>query len=181
MTSFSLSSFSFNLRRIFLWIHRYTGLVMAGFLIMAGFTGALLAFHDELDATFNHKLAHIDKQNTPPLPIAVLHNKVIKAYPKYSFSSMPTSVAADKSAVFSVDRVRDEDNKNKPKAPFQEVYINPYNGDIVGTRDKDEWAWRNTMWKVFWLHRDLLLGDIGKLLLGVIALLWTINCFIGFP
>src|SRR5690606_8161764 len=25
-----------------------------------------------------------------------------------------------------------------------------------------------------------LLGDIGKLLLGVIALLWTINCFIGF-
>src|SRR5690606_18129239 len=63
---------------------------------------------------------------------------------------------------------------------FQEVYINPYNGDILGTRDKDEWAWRNTMWKVFWLHRDLLLGDIGKLLLGVIALLWTINCFIGF-
>ena len=180
MTSFSLSSFSFNLRRICLWIHRYTGLVMAGFLIMAGFTGALLAFHDELDATFNHKLAHIDKQNTPPLPIAVLHNKVIKAYPKYSFSTMPTSVAADKSAVFSVDRVRDETSKNQPKAPFQEVYINPYNGDIVGTRDKDEWAWRNTMWKVFWLHRDLLLGDIGKLLLGVIALLWTINCFIGF-
>ena len=36
------------------------------------------------------------------------------------------------------------------------------------------------MWKVFWLHRDLLLGDIGKLLLGLIALLWTINCFIGF-
>ncbi len=180
MTSFSLSSFSFNLRRIFLWIHRYTGLVMAGFLIMAGFTGALLAFHDELDATFNHKLAHIDKQNMPPLPIAILHDKVIKAYPKYSFSTMPTSVAADKSAVFSVDRVRDETSKNQPKAPFQEVYINPYNGDIVGTRDKDEWAWRNTMWKVFWLHRDLLLGDIGKLLLGVIALLWTINCFIGF-
>ena len=180
MTSFSLSSFSFNLRRICLWIHRYTGLVMAGFLIMAGLTGALLAFHDELDATLNHKLAHIDKQNTPPLPIAILHDKVISAYPKYSFSTMPTSVAADKSTVFSVDRVRDEDNKNKAKAPFQEVYINPYNGDIVGTRDKDEWAWRNTMWKVFWLHRDLLLGDIGKLLLGVIALLWTINCFIGF-
>ncbi|MGP5337487.1 PepSY-associated TM helix domain-containing protein [Psychrobacter maritimus] len=180
MTSFSLSSFSFNLRRICLWIHRYTGLVMAGFLIMAGLTGALLAFHDELDATFNHKLAHIDKQNTPPLPIAILHNKVIKAYPKYSFSTMPTSVAADKSTVFSVDRVRDKASKNQPKAPFQEVYINPYNGDILGTRDKDEWAWRNTMWKVFWLHRDLLLGDIGKLLLGVIALLWTINCFIGF-
>ena len=180
MTLPSLSSFSFNLRRICLSIHRYTGLMMAGFLIMAGITGALLAFHNELDDMFNHKLAYIDKQSMPQLPIATLHDKVISTYPEYNFSSMPTSLEADKSAVFSVDRVRGQSAKNQPKAPFQEVYINPYNGDILGTRDKDEWAWRNTMWKVFWLHRDLLLGDIGKLLLGVVALIWTINCFIGF-
>ena len=147
---------------------------------MAGITGALLAFHDELDDMFNHKFAYIDKQNMPQLSIATLHDKVISTYPEYNFSSMPTSLEADKSVVFSVDRVRDQSAKNQPKAPFQEVYINPYNGDILGTRDKDEWAWRNTMWKVFWLHRDLLLGDIGKSLLGVIALVWTINCFIGF-
>ena len=180
MTSFSFSSFSFNLRRICLSIHRYTGLVMAGFLITAGITGALLAFHDELDNVFNHKLAHIDEQSMPQLPIATLHDRVISAYPEYSFSSMPTSLEADRSAVFSVDRVRDQSAKNQPKALFQEVYVNPYNGDILGTRNKDEWSWRNTMWKVFWLHRDLLLGDMGKLLLGLIALLWTINCFIGF-
>ena len=180
MTSLSLSSFALNMRRICLWIHRYTGLVMAGFLIIAGFTGSLLAFHDELDNVFNHQLAQIERQDAPQLPIATLHDKVVAAYPKYSFSSMPTSLKADKSAVFSVDRVRGQSAKNQPKAPFQEVYINPYNGDILGTRDKDEWAWRNTMWKVFWLHRDLLLGNFGKLLLGVIALLWTINCFIGF-
>ena len=147
---------------------------------MAGITGALLAFHDELDDIFNHKLAYIDKQSTPQLSIATLHDKVISTYPEYNFSSMPTSLEADKSAVFSIDRVRDQSAKNQLKAPFQEVYINPYNGDILGTRDKEQWAWRNTMWKVFWLHRDLLLGDIGKLLLGLIALLWTINCFIGF-
>ena len=180
MTSLSLSSFALNMRRICLWIHRYTGLVMAGFLIIAGFTGSLLAFHDELDNVFNHQLAQIERQDAPQLPIATLHDKVVAAYPEYNFSSMPTSLKADKSAVFSVDRVRGQSAKNQPKAPFQEVYINPYNGNILGTRDKDEWAWRNTMWKVFWLHRDLLLGNFGKLLLGVIALLWTINCFIGF-
>ena len=180
MTSLSLSSFALNMRRICLLIHRYTGLVMAGFLIIAGFTGSLLAFHDELDNVFNHQLAQIKRQDAPQLPIVTLHDKVAAAYPEYNFSSMPTSLKADKSAVFSVDRVRGQSAKNQPKAPFQEVYINPYNGDILGTRDKDEWAWRNTMWKVFWLHRDLLLGNFGKLLLGVIALLWTINCFIGF-
>jgi|GEM_PF-399318 len=180
MTSLSLSSFASNIRRICLWIHRYTGLVMAGFLIMAGITGSLLAFHKELDDMFNYKLAQIERQDAPQLPIATLHDKVVAIYPEYNFSSMPTSLEADKSAVFSVDRARGQSAKNQPKAPFQEVYVNPYNGDIVGTRDKDAWAWRNTMWKVFWLHRDLLLGDIGKLLLGVIALIWTINCFIGF-
>ena len=76
MTSLSLSSFALNMRRICLWIHRYTGLVMAGFLIIAGFTGSLLAFHDELDNVFNHQLAQIERQDAPQLPIATLHDKV---------------------------------------------------------------------------------------------------------
>lgn len=171
---------SFNLRYSCLWIHRYTGLAMAAFLIITGITGTLLAFHDELDDIFNHKLAQVEKQNALHLPIAELHDKVISAYPQYAFSSMPTSIAAERSAVFSVDRARGKAAQNQPKAPFQQVYVHPYTGDIIGTRDRDEWAWHNTMWKVFWLHRDLLLGDIGKLLLGIVALVWTINCFIGF-
>jgi len=153
---------------------------MAAFLIITGITGTLLAFHDELDDIFNHKLAQVEKQNASYLPVAELHDKVISAYPQYTFSSMPTSIATERSAVFSVDRARGKAAQNQPKAPFQQVYVHPYTGDIIGTRDRDEWAWHNTMWKVFWLHRDLLLGDIGKLLLGIVALVWTINCFIGF-
>ena len=171
---------SFNPRQACLWLHRYTGLAMAAFLIITGITGTLLAFHDELDDVFNHKLAQVEKQNASHLPIAELHDKVISAYPQYAFSSMPTSIAAERTAVFSVDRARGKAAQNQPKAPFQQVYVHPYTGDIIGTRDRDEWAWHNTMWKVFWLHRDLLLGDIGKLLLGIVALVWTINCFIGF-
>jgi len=171
---------SLNPRQACLWLHRYTGLAMAAFLIITGITGTLLAFHDELDDVFNHKLAQVEKQNASHLPIAELHDKVISAYPQYAFSSMPTSIAAERSAVFSVDRARGKAAQNQPKAPFQQVYVHPYTGDIIGTRDRDEWVWRNTMWKVFWLHRDLLLGDIGKLLLGIVALVWTINCFIGF-
>lgn len=171
---------SFNLRQSCLWIHRYTGLAMAAFLIIASITGALLAFHHELDDVFNRKLVSIEAQNAPMLSIAELHDKVITTYPDYQFSSMPTSLSSNKSAVFSVDRTRGKAANNLAQPPFQEVYVNPYNGNIIGTRDKDEWAWRNTMWKVFWLHRDLLLGDIGKWVLGIVSLVWTINCFIGF-
>ena len=175
---------SFSIRQTCLWIHRYTGLVMVAFLIIAGSTGALLAFYDELDDLFNYQLAYSTVQSNEPLPIATLHDNVIHTYPKYKFSSMPTSLEPDKSAVFSVDKVRDKAAKTQEstqaKAPFQEVYVNPYTGDIIGTRDREQWAWRNTMYKVFWLHRELLLGDIGKLILGIIALVWTLNCFIGF-
>ena len=170
---------SIKLRQTCLWIHRYTGLLIAAFLIMAGLTGALLAFHDELDDVFNQQLVSIENQNSAPLAIATLHDKVISHYPEYNFSSMPVTIEPNKSVVFAVDKTRG-DNKGKPKPLFHEVYVHPYSGDIIGTRDKDEWAWRNTMWKVFWLHRELLLGDIGKLILGIISLIWTINCFIGF-
>ena len=170
---------SFNPRQACLWLHRYTGLAMAAFLIIAGITGTLLAFHDELDDVFNHKLARVEAQNTPIQSVAALHDSVIRTYPQYGFSSLPTTIEAGKSAVFSVDRWRGG-KPTTPEPAFNEVYVNPYTGAIIGTRDKEAWAWHNTMWKVFWLHRDLLLGDIGKLLLGIVALVWTINCFIGF-
>ena len=148
-----MTSFPLTLRQSCLWIPRYTGLAMAAFLIIAGITGTLLAFHDELDDVFNHKLANIEAQHKPPLPIASLHDAVISAYPQYQFSSMPTSVEPNKSAVFSVDRTRGQAADNAPKAPFQEVYVDPFTSEIIGTRDKEAWAWRNTMYKVFWLHR----------------------------
>lgn len=170
---------AFQPRQLCLWIHRYTGLVMAGFLLLAGLTGALLAFHHELDDLFNHKLARVEAQNTPIQSVAALHDSVIRTYPQYGFSSLPTTIEAGKSAVFSVDRWRGA-KPTTPEPAFNEVYVNPYTGAIIGTRDKEAWAWHNTMWKVFWLHRDLLLGNIGKWLLGIVSLVWTINCFIGF-
>ncbi len=170
---------SFNLRKTSLWIHRYTGLAIAGFLIIASITGTLLAFHDELDDVFNQRLAYVDEPQTPPFAIATLHDKVVSAYPDDSFSTMPVTIEPNRAVVFVVDKYKG-DVKVEPEPLFQEVYINPYSADIIGTRDKEQWAWRNTMWKVFWLHRDLLLGDIGKLILGIVALVWTLNCFIGF-
>lgn len=174
----------FDPRRICLWIHRYTSLGIVFFLLLAGITGSLLAFHEELDDLFNQRLAIVAVQDNPALPIAALHDSVIKSYPDQTFSSMPTTLTAGKAVVFAVDRVRAGKGKSPTTAAaqpsFHEVYVNPYDGQIIGTRNKDEWAWRNTMWKVFWLHRELLLGDIGRLLLGIVALIWTVNCFIGF-
>ena len=157
-----------KIRQACLWVHRYSGLVMATFLFMAGITGALLAFHQELDDVFNHKLAYVDVEPRPQLPIATLHDKVIEAYPEYKFSSMPVMLEPNKSAVFVVDRAQGKRQKNNNTASFQEVYVNPYTAEIIGSRDKEAWAFNNTMWKVFWLHRELLMGKVGNLILGAV-------------
>jgi len=36
-------------RNFFVWLHRWAGLVMAGFLILVGVTGSLLAIWSDLD------------------------------------------------------------------------------------------------------------------------------------
>ncbi len=167
-------------RQTCLWIHRYTGLLIVVFLIIAGLTGSLLAFHEQLDDWFNRDLAYIQASEKPQIAIATLHDEVIETYPDYKFSSMPTTIEAERSAVFVVDREQSKQTSLKAKSSFQEVYLNPQTGKIIGTRDREQWAWHNTMYKVFWLHRELLLGDIGKLILGIVSLIWTINCFIGF-
>ncbi|QJX02449.1 PepSY domain-containing protein [Alcanivorax sp. IO_7] len=49
-----------TVRQRFVVLHRYVGLVMAGFLIIAGLTGALLVWYYELDALINPQWLQVE-------------------------------------------------------------------------------------------------------------------------
>jgi uncharacterized iron-regulated membrane protein len=51
-------------RQVWVLVHRWVGLVLAGFLVVAGLTGALLAWYHELDATINARWTPVQ----PPTP-----------------------------------------------------------------------------------------------------------------
>jgi len=53
-------------RQHWVWLHRWLGLVLAGFLALAGLTGALLVWNQELDAALNPRLFRAE----PPTPDA---------------------------------------------------------------------------------------------------------------
>ncbi|MGH8611842.1 MAG: PepSY domain-containing protein [Gammaproteobacteria bacterium] len=58
-------------------LHRYVGLVMAGFLLIAGLTGSLLAWNDELEAVLSPQLFRA----APPAPDAqALDPLVLRAH-----------------------------------------------------------------------------------------------------
>ncbi|MFB8830300.1 PepSY domain-containing protein [Azotobacter sp. CWF10] len=53
-------------RPLLVLIHRYVGLTMAGFLLVAGLTGSLLAWNEELEAVLSPALFRV----APPGPEA---------------------------------------------------------------------------------------------------------------
>ena len=169
-------------------VHRYVGLVMAGFLLIAGLTGSLLVWYHELDAAINPALLRVEPPQASPdgaaaplLDALALRERVQAAYPDalvnhVSFhQGRPTDartfyleavpVAAGQPAELAVD----------------EVFVDPYTGRILGER---KWGditqgLTNLMPFLYRLHYSLALGTVGTWAFGIVALLWTLDCFVG--
>jgi uncharacterized iron-regulated membrane protein len=159
-------------RRLLLLLHRYTGLAIATFLVVAGVTGTFLAFYHELDAALNPRLFHVAAAE--PLDPFDLRERLEKALPGRAIHWLPLDTPPGKSAAIWID--------SGDPALDDEYFVDPHNGDILGSRrwgDLSQGIVLNAMPFLYRLHYSLALGESGSLLLGIVALLWTIDCFVG--
>lgn len=165
------------MRRKLVWLHRYVGLGMAGFLILAGLTGSLLVWYHELDAAVNPGLLRVEApaDAVPRAPLA-LRQAVEDAIPgvRANYLTLRPSPPGE-AAVFYVEHA------DAVAATFDEVFVNPYSGEILGTRMWGDitQGWTNLMPFIYRLHYQLALGTIGTWTFGIIALLWTVDCLVG--
>ena len=114
------------MRPVLAALHRYAGLLMAGFLIVAGLTGSLLAWKDELEGALLPGVFRV----APPVPVAVpldallLRERVAAHFPQAQISYAPLSAPAGHSMQFYLPH-RDD-------APLasDEVFVDPYTGAI---------------------------------------------------
>lgn len=160
-------------------LHRYVGLVMAGFLVIAGLTGALLVWYHELDARFNPQLLRVAPPypDSQPLSPFVLREKVEAAFPSASVNWMMLQrPSTDSTARFFI-APRD----NASALSMDEVFVDPYSGDVLGGRRWGDISQgiTNVMPFLYRLHYSLALGTIGTWVFGVISLLWMMDCFVG--
>ena len=163
----------------FILLHRYLGLTMALFLIIAGVTGSVLAYHDELDEWLNPELFFIAHQRAkflPPVQLFELANNHARSEQAFGESAhigtMPLNFQPGRSTLLWVSH---DDG-------FSQLFINPYNGELIGTRDPGDLSesWHNLAGFIDRLHYSLWLPDRwGILLMGIIGLLWTLDCFIS--
>lgn len=154
-------------------MHRWAGLVLALFLVLAGLTGSVLAFNEDLDAWLNPDLFDATPGAMQPVDalIAVAEGadkdaRVMRvSYPTPARSSVLLGVVTRGTAPLGYDQ----------------VFVDPVTARLLGRRD---WGGccqfpRQVMPFLFRFHYTLAAGQIGQWLMGGMAMLWTVDCFVG--
>ena len=147
-------------RTLWRW-HFYAGLFVMPFLVVLAITGTLYCFQPQIEPLlYRHRLV-VESQATPRLPDNALLARARAAMPPGS--AVVTAIITNdprRSAEF-IFRLADGEK--------QSVYLNPYNGDVLGTLSVE----RRFMQVDRMLHRKLLLGKPGELLMELAAC-WTL-------
>ena len=157
---------------------------MTAFLMMEGLTGSVLAFKSELQAFLNPARANfvvVNPRNAPMLDPLDLRQKAMALYPYARIDERAR-------LYFEPGKPAEFDFWPSPHGAVKQefaVFFNPYTGEKLGedrghpTELKEE-----IIPFIYRLHTSLALpegaGALGSYLLGVTALIWTIDCFVGF-
>ncbi|HXK11435.1 MAG TPA: PepSY-associated TM helix domain-containing protein [Vicinamibacteria bacterium] len=167
-------------RAFWVWLHRWCGLVMAGFLTVAGLTGSLLAFNFELERAFAPQLFAKAPPNPQPLDFATLADRAQALVPE---------ARVDWVGYTDVGQVRVDFTAGTNPATgrpydlgFDEFFIDPWTGRELGRRMAGDLRAGavNVMPFIYRLHWTLLGGDTGQWIMGLVALVWTLDCVNGF-
>jgi uncharacterized iron-regulated membrane protein len=167
----SLPDSFMKLRHFWVLLHRYTGLAMTLFLIIVGFTGCLLAFFKELDGAINPQFSVPVQSGTLLDPVTLIE----------TIERIDPTIKAD--AVWLTDKAATVTVSSTTKnATFDQLILNPYTAELLGKRRWGDLSQglENLMPFIYKLHYELALGESGVWILGITALVWTLDCFVGF-
>ncbi|WP_050461554.1 PepSY-associated TM helix domain-containing protein [Herbaspirillum autotrophicum] len=158
MASSSLSAR--NYRILWRW-HFYAALFVMPFLLALAVTGTIYVFKPQFDRVMYGDLLFVTPTGTAPLSYA---QQVRIATDAVSDQAVLTSMSVSADPRRSTEAVF-----RLPTADSVSVYINPYNGALLGSLSVQH----RFMQQVRQLHRDLMLGTGGGLLMELAAC-WTL-------
>lgn len=156
---------------------------MVGFLLVAGITGCVLAWNHELEAAISPELfrARPNSSSTQPLDPLTLREQVAARYPNASIAYVPLQAEPGHSIWMFLEARTDPSTGKVAELPADQVFVNPYTGEVLGERKWGDITQgpKNLLPFIYRLHYSLALGAAGTFLLGIVALLWTLDCFVG--
>ncbi len=168
-----------NMKIFFRNIHLYLSLVAGLVIMITCFTGAVLVFEEELNHTFHRERYYVEPKGSP-LSVAALNAKLQEKVPgaKVTGVRIYNDPARSAELTFTAGGKKDQAAKSggKPaKGGGKKAYINPYSGDVI-----EVYVYQDTFfYTMFALHRWLLGGDVGKMIVGVCTLIFLFIIITG--
>ena len=156
--TFSLSKFA---RTAALKIHLWLGLASGIIVTIVCLTGAMLSFEEEI-VHATHPELYTVVPSGERLPLEDLSRRVSSEVEGVDAGSFSISSDPTRSVEVSVGR-------------GDTIFVNPYSGAVLGRRVYRETAF----FKVFSLHRWLLAGKVGKMIVGCATLMFCIFVLTG--
>ncbi len=176
------------MRTAFTLVHRWVGLFIAGFLFVSGVTGAVISWDHELDDLLNPHLMEA-RSSGPALPVLDLVKRVEAADPRVQAVEFPMSVEPGESLAIFVLARPDPATGRLYEPGYNQVFLDPATGEELGRRMWGQAFPLSTETFVSFLykfHYSLHIPEFwgiqrwGMWLMGGVAILWTLDCFVGF-
>ena len=176
------------MRAFLTYLHRYAGLLIAGFLFLSGVTGAVISWDHELDDLLNPHLMQA-RASGPALSPLVLADVLARQHAHARVTFVPLLAEEGKSYQFGVEPRVDPKTGSLYPLGYNEVFLDPASGEELGRR---EWgaAWpvtgENLVSFLYVLHYTLHIPAMwgidrwGIWLMGIVAVIWMLDCFVGF-
>lgn len=161
-------------RKVFVWLHRWIGLSVAGFLVIIGLTGSVLPFWEEINHWLTPDL-YPGPQQGARMDIAALARRAESIVPQARAVSVNLAYPGSAS-ILMLPR------EGAAQLDFEFLHLDPIDGH---ERGRVTWHYlprrqSDIMPFIYGVHMYLAAPGVGDWILGVVALLWTVDCFIAF-
>jgi len=154
------------MRKVLFNLHLYAALFVGVFVVIIGVTGSIMAFEEDLDRLFNPTLFNVQPLGVP-LSAAGMLKAAATAYPGQKVNMLRLPQGSTDSASFVV------------RGPKQ-VFLNPYNGQILGERSP-----ATALSTIHSMHLRLLMGppggDVVASVTGVLLFLVLSGIYLWWP
>jgi len=166
------------MRKALVVLHRYVGLAMAAFMVIVGVTGSVLAFRTQIERVIAPQL-FASSRSGPPLDAATIIERSQNIDERVRVVGVDLKDEGQAQLAF-VPRV-DPATGRRFALDFTQIFVNPYTGAELARRRYGDLSQglENVMPWVRILHGDLLARGTGTRVLGWIAVLWTLDCFVA--
>ena len=174
------------MRAFWTTVHRWAGLTVALFLIVAGLTGAVTSWDHELDEWLNADIMHTPGRGPLRNPMA-LAAVVQAADPRAQVSYITLGLEEGHAASFLVRPLANPATGQPHRLDYNNVFVDPVTARITGRRDSQavSMSRRSLMPFLRTVHYSLHIPAFwgtdrwGYWLMGGVALVWLLDSFVA--